>query len=717
MHRAYCKFFKPVYIVASYALFSATSIYALQPIGDISQTPLELTPTVEPNIVILFDNSGSMDFEIMTADAHSSGLFFAPNPDGSSFGSTQPELQITHRADCALIVAAFGGYAYGVKSSINQYEPDASLGTDKANCYVAHEQAWRFRCASFNTLYYDPSKTYEPWPGLRSDDSPYPNASITAAPLDPFLLNSPTVDITSPDPAVTGINAFRYYTCSRDENGNFVQNTETVVDASYPNIQNFANWFSYHRSRHLRAKALFGQFIIGQDNTRIGLTQLNTFVPSLEVEEMNQSFDDEGAKRDLLSALYSLTPNMMTGSDFDDHYVETARYLGCKSNNIFSSSADCPAEASPAGTCQPNHIILASDGFLDEISFTGEDGIGDEDADSSNEFDGGAFVDASSEIFSGSFTFLRTFSDVAISFYKEDLHSGSPLSLEDDVAPTPADLNRYPFDENEPLEASDRLQQHIKAHVATFTVPLLDPEKSLLEFPQNSSLSAQTPFAWLSPIESDIGMLQSLVHAAYSGRGEYISVTDPLEGINSGVQTLTDLVAQGVGSTTPVAINTQGTSANLVIYRTFYDSSSSSGDLTAQEIIINSDGTLNIESNAEPTFLWSAAEQLDVLVGDNGASNSQRNIITYSIDASDGIDFEFDDLDPSQQTQLNQPMPGSLIIGEDRLEFLRGLTALEGTSFDAGQFRVRPETTSTGGGIVHNAKLGTIANAAPVFVG
>ena len=48
------------------------------------------------------------------------------------------------------VAAAFGGYAYGVKSSVNQYEPDNSLGIDKANCYVAHEEAWRFRCAGFN---------------------------------------------------------------------------------------------------------------------------------------------------------------------------------------------------------------------------------------------------------------------------------------------------------------------------------------------------------------------------------------------------------------------------------------------------------------------------------------------------------------------------------------------------------------------------------------
>ena len=726
------------FIVLSAGLVFSSTAIALQSITDVAQTPLELTPTVEPNIMLLLDNSGSMDFEVMTADALSSGLFFAPNPDGSNFGSTEANLQITHRPGCELTAAAFGGYAYGIKSSANQYQPNVPPASNEINCYVADEQAWRFRCASFNTLYYDPTQTYQPWPGLRSDGTPFLDAPIGAAPVDPYQAGSSTVNISNPDIAVTGINNFRYYTCSRDENGIFVQDSETIVDADYVNLQNFANWFSYHRSRHLRAKALLGNFIVNQDNSRIGFTQLNTGASSVEIEEMNQSFTDEGAKRDLLDALYSSSPSDLVNSRFDIRYEEVAKYLAGQSNNIFSSFDD-PAVPAPAGACQPNHIVLASDGFQNGSNggFIGngilDDGFridlgfnnsNNEDLDIDSqpgEFTGEPFADtATSGLFPINTNQVRTFSDVAIRFYRDDLIPSSA----NDVQPTETDINRYPFDNPSSLEPEDRLDQHIKTHIVTYDVPLDSEQELLLQFPENTADGLNPPFAWLSPLESDIGLLQNLVHAAFSGRGEYIQATDPLTGANSGVETLANLVAQGVGSTTPIAINTQGTSNNLVIYRTFFDSSSNSGDLTAQTITISSggtinDSTLNIESDSEPVFEWSAAEKLDTLIGgENGTANSQRKIITYSNSSNDGILFEFDELDAEQQNQLRQPMPGgSLDVAEQRLEYLRGSAAEEGTSFDAGKFRERPETTSTGGGITHFAKLGTIANSAPIFVG
>ena len=76
-HCTYLMIFKHAYIIAIFASISATSAFALPLISDIAQTPLELTPTVETNIVILFDDSGSMGFEVMTADALSSGLVAA----------------------------------------------------------------------------------------------------------------------------------------------------------------------------------------------------------------------------------------------------------------------------------------------------------------------------------------------------------------------------------------------------------------------------------------------------------------------------------------------------------------------------------------------------------------------------------------------------------------------------------------------------------------
>lgn len=698
----------PFLTVAAYAGHS-------QAILDTAQTPLELTPTVAANVMILLDDSGSMDFEVITADALSSGLFFGPDSDGSNFGSTQPELQITHRADCELTAAAFGGYAYGIAApTTNHYTPPINPGDPNLkNCYVADARAWRFRCSSFNTLYYnpDPAVRYEPWAGLRSDGTEFPDVPANAAPLDPYQANSSTVDLTSPDIA-TGIDKFRVYQCGRDGlNGPFVNRSADVVGGDetegvpITDMQNFANWFSYHRSRHLRAKALLGNFIFNQVGTRIGLVRFNfTTQPSLTAEEMNVSAEDDGAKRTLLNALYSTTPEQLSSlvnerSPLHKRHIETARYLECENSDAFPSNPECPAEATPAGTCQTNHIVVATDGFSDRFpfSFSGDEGIGNADADSSNLFDGGAFADSSN------FGLLSTFSDVAISFYKNDIQG----SLTDKVVPTPADINRYPNGPPDEFTTEDELHQHIKTHVVSYDVPFTGGDQDLVEFPPNPF----DPFPWQSPLDTNLGLLQDLVHAAYSGRGEKINANI----ISSdGGQDLAQVVAQGVGSTTPVAINTQATSANVVLYRTFYDSSSNSGDLVAQ--VIDTDGLLETE-NGEPVFMWSAAKQLDELVGENGTSNSQRIIFTYSDNSNDGINFNFDDLDSNQQTQLNQPVPGMLTVGEDRLEYLRGLTTREGSSFDNGEFRIRPETESTGGGIVHNAKLGTIANAAPVFVG
>ena len=88
-------------------------VYALEPIPDVAQTPLILSPTTQSNVVILLDDSSSMDFEVMTADNLSAGLFFAPNPDGSGLSTDT----ITHRPGCELRSAALGGYAYGIVAS------------------------------------------------------------------------------------------------------------------------------------------------------------------------------------------------------------------------------------------------------------------------------------------------------------------------------------------------------------------------------------------------------------------------------------------------------------------------------------------------------------------------------------------------------------------------------------------------------------------------
>lgn len=689
--------------LVSIALTSLSYATGLQPIPDISNTPLELTPTVSANVMILLDDTGSMDFEVITADALSSGLFFGPDSDGSNFGSTDPLLQIKHRAGCELTAAAFGGYAYGMSASTNQYQN---------NCYVADAKSWRFRCSSFNKLYYDPNIEYKPWRGFNNADSEFINAPPTAAPLDPYLANSPTVNLESPA-ASTGIDAFRVYTCERDSDSGqeFINTSGTELDENgnpigseldgipITDMQNFANWFSYHRSRHLRVKAILGEYIFNENNARIGLVKINSDVASnREAEELNVNAV-ESVKRGLLIELYSSTPEKTPSivgeeSPIADRYQQTRNYLACENSSVFPGNPDCPVESVPlaARRCQANHIILASDGFYDRIT-----GVGNNDIDGPRDFDGLPFEDNIS----------NTFADIAISFYEDDLHPDIP----DGVFPELAEINISG------LDTDDRLHQHIKTHIVTLQAAL---KPSVVVMPTLDFENNQTTSPWVNnPRTSDLGLLQDLVHAAVNARGKYIDAEANV--VSASAADLSQAITTSLGSTTPVAINTQATSSNLILYRTFYDSFSNSGDLVAQELTVNTiNGTLNVSDGSSPTFLWSAAKQLDELVEDDGANHSLRTIFTFSNSASGGIDFEFNELDPTQQAALNNPEPARAVplpIGGERLKYLRGLTEREGTSFIDGQFRIRPETDSTGGSIIHNAKLGTIANAAPVFVG
>lgn len=684
--------------LVSVFLTSLTYASPLAPIPDIAKSPLELTPTVAANVMIVLDDTGSMDFEVITADALSSGLFFGPDPDGSNFGSSAPTLQIKQRAGCELKAAAFGGYAYGIAASTNQYQD---------NCYVADERAWRFRCPTFNKLYYDPNVVYEPWVGFRDDDAEFVNAPVDAAPLNPYLANSPTINLVSPDASI-GIDAFRLYECERDLSQKFINTSGMQLDEEgapvgseldgvpIADMQNFANWFSYHRSRHLRIKATLGEYIFNENNARVGLVHING-INNLEAEELNDNAT-EGVKNVLLKRLYSSSPEVtptIVGeeSPIADRYKQTRDYLACEGSDAFSGNPNCPAESAPAGTCQANHMILASDGFYDRIVSGVLSNPKDRDSDESSNFDGAPFADNIS----------NTFADLAISYYEDDLQAG----LADGVVPDAIDKN------NSDLDADDRLHQHIKTHVVTFQAAL-KPDVEV-----SSTLVDPSPWINNNPRRSDLGLLQDLVHAAFNARGKYIDAAAQEVG-NDAAKNLSQVISASLGSTTPVAINTQSISANLVLYRTFYDSVSNSGDLIAQEITVNTNGSLNVSSDGEPSFLWSAAKQLDVLAGDNGAANSQRTIFTFSNSTNDGINFEFNELDATQLVALDNPEPSRAVplpIGNERLKYLRGLTQREGTSFIDGQFRIRPETDSSGGGVIHNAKLGTIANAAPVYVG
>ncbi len=697
-----------IYALVCVVVFSIATQINAGPL-DISNVPLELTPSVAPNVFILSNDSASMDWEILTRDALNGGRFNAPGLDGSGLPT-----EITQREDdgdpgdanCLTESSAAGGYAYIVAFPTNTSSPTVA-GSE--NCFVADDDAWRARSFSFNPLYFDPSKEYSPWSGVDINGNPFGDASITNAPDDPFDPQH-FIDLTlhkaGMDASGNRINGdgFKYYGEWIDANNDGIaQDSEMPQEFLIKNEaalqQKFANWFTYYRKREFVAKAITGRLVAGNSSARIGYATTNQNASNgVAVKLLNQS-PRIGDKKLILDEIYKT--NSIGGSPLRTSLGKVGRYFECLSGDIFNSTSNsnpgdavCPVEAAPTGACQRNATIVITDSTYDGVAPS----VGNADGDNNTDFDGGAFADS----------FSNTLADVAIHYYERDLHS----SLVDDVPVTNIDLNRDPSTPT--LQAGDKLQQHLETNVIGIGLQGIG---TISANPSPPS-SAASP-AWPDPSTLD-GMADDLRHTAFNGRGDFFT-TDDLDQLQTDVQTVFTRAATNESSTSSVAFNTQNITEDTLVFRTFSNLGNNSGELAAQRV--NTDGTFNEDPiTGNPIFEWSAARELDDL------PISSRLILTYSDESPRGGRV-FDavaanGLTNNQKTTLASapsPPPANVsptsAITPIRVNYLRGDTSNEGVSYDDGEMRIRaPRSTSTDN-ITTGGKIGDIVHSAPVFVG
>ena len=146
---------------------------------DLADSPLYLSTSAQPNILFIIDDSGSMDWEIMSLDFSNNLVFTGSQRNGSSPGGSGG---VQHRdsdgdgdVDCAFNSNSVGGYLYGVEFGNNTF------GDDGSDCNTADDRAWRFRNHDFNPLYFNPDRSYKPWAGLNANGLPFVDIPITNA--------------------------------------------------------------------------------------------------------------------------------------------------------------------------------------------------------------------------------------------------------------------------------------------------------------------------------------------------------------------------------------------------------------------------------------------------------------------------------------------------------------------------------------------------------
>lgn len=648
--------------------------------GSISQIPLYVGPSVEPNVLFLVDDSGSMDWGLMTPE--SDGIMYL---SGLDFYYTHP----APGNDWSFVLPS-EEYLINVKGVAAP-----ALGV------------WRAWSHKYNSIYYNPTVTYHPWVGLNSSGTAYGNASITAARVNPYSSTAGTVNLTKKDTSyntdypglgsftVTNFYPARYYTWTdSDANGVVdpgdahtlveITNVATVMTPTPPSsytgsirrtdcaaapvctyaeeIQNFANWFSYYRKRDLTNKAALSLSASEVTGVRMGYATINNNGSvGLKVASMNLN-PITGNKKKLYEKVFKTDSS--GGTPLTTNLRDAGKYFECKSGNILGvSGSNCPIlPASNGGMCQKNFTILMTDGFYNgsspSLSPSNTDGDGNTD------FDGDPYGDS----------YSNTLADVAMHYYERDLST----SLSNDV----------PVWEDSVDQAK---HQHMNTITVAFGVSgTLDPFDTKTPGDPSDTDPTDASFNWPNPGTGDPQKIDDMWHAAYNGRGQFYSATDSTT-LAQGLADAFASVTRGTSSSSAVAFNTTTLDTGSRVYQaTFNPSDNWYGDLVAYEL--EDDG----EIVSSP--VWHASDVLDAMLP------SQRIILTYNDASKQGVAFKtLSDLSTKQQNDLNMSPTGAADgLGQARLDYVRGVR----TDENAGNnFRERTNV------------LGDIVYSNPVYVG
>jgi len=652
------------------AVMSPLSVSAAP--GALADSPLFLQNSVEPNILFTIDDSGSMDWGLMTPETD--GKFFCNGLD------------------------YFNTFA---APDNRDFFTVPSLETLQANGMVApFDGVWRARNKDYNKVFYDPTTTYSPWPGKDKNGNLYKAANPTAAlynPYDPDVgsLNL-TVDMTYQTDWCNTIGSVdntlfpaTYYNWIDSDGDNVVDmedGFETVeiqplrlayvggierrdcalapICTYAEEIQNFANWFQYYRKREFVAKGAYGQIIASARNSRMGMVTLhdNNSV-SRSIRSMNVSPLD-GNKGTLLSRLYNINSNF--GTPLRDTVYESNRYLGCNSNDYFSS---CPAlSAAQGGECQQNFNVVMTDGFYNGFF----NALANEDGDNDTEWDSGPdgpYGDDQDD----------TLADIAMKFYEDDLRTGVANKLN----PPPNSI-----DQNE--------AQHVVTYSVAFGV-----DGTITAMPPNTT----DPFDWPTP-DTNQRRIDDLRHAAWNGRGEYFSAQNPQQLINS-LQGAISSIQGRVGSAASVAFNSGSLSTNSEVYLALFNSERWDGNLLAYRL-----DPLTGDITGTPS--WSAATRLN----NRNLDSNPRTILTY--DGTDGVPFTWDALSEEQQEDFRTNPSGTLeseAAGMARHDYVRGSRDCELSSSGTCFYDDGVDTFASKQFRVRGGRLGDIVHSGPVFVG
>ena len=645
----------------------------------------------KPNIMLTMDDSGSMMFQHMPEETIYAGSFSVASPVGTKSVSMDP-------GDNATLAGFFIGTIAAQRGNTN----------------------WRqkiMRSADTNTVYYNPQVRYQPW-ALAT--SPLPaatasspagrmaNAPVAAAYRDPMNpASGGTVNLTNfrnlsatwcyrdsrsdCTSATESYDPGLYYRLNKDAAGVYL-NPSTAANYTEYSInreltfakvaartdcagaigatgcsqaeerQNFANWFSYYRTRNLLARgALVEAFAESTDTFRVGWGRINQS-SSASIDGVSTTVIQSGVrdftaatKTSLFNWLYALPANGGTplpgAMRAVGQYYSRADTKGPWTDN--PGSVNATADKS----CRRAYHIMVTDGYWNATTTA----VGNSDNTNGSVITGPGrtyqylatrpYKDASTNMLA----------DYAMEYWKKDLRP----DLVNNVVPSAENPAFW-------------------QHMVNFTVGLgvrgtLKPDKLPGGVPDPATdlpaLIAGTK-SWASDEIDD------LWHAALNSRGGFISAKDPAElasAIRDSVGQALQRELREAGVATASAVLQEGNRKYVPLYRT--------GDWNGeiQAYVLDASGQTGAQA-------WTAEARLPAF--------ASRNIHTWRTDtapASSAL-FNWADMGAANQAALGSV---AATYTSSFVNFLRGDRSKEG---DGQPFRER------------KGVLGDFINSNPVLI-
>ena len=629
---------KTLSITSLLVCFTGVSQTASADIG-LPDTPLFLGTSVPLNIFLAMDDSGSMDREVL--------------------------------------ISAAADAAHGSPSVSDQrdFTPDTN-------------QERREACAAYNVSAYDPGITYTPWVGVDEDSNAYADMASAATSAWTVVLENP---YDSTGGTTTDITAHVYYVWTDGDvnangslegieaaDGNYDVDECLGVSVAFSSLTttektNYANYYSYYRDRDHVFKRAASELITNSVSYMGLATQADRNTVGTPISTMTGA-SGAANKDNLLQNLFEITPGSSGGTPLRQQLERVGEYFdtagsdsthnqgGTLGRGLGFNDPSPILTAAEGGECQQNFAIVMSDGYWGGSTPLN---IANNDGDDSSTFDTTPTADSVSD----------TLADVAMKFYELDLDTGLANNVPESTYTDPTTGITY---------TDDNPAQHL----VTYTVSLGLIGNNLTTPVDHDAGTAAPP--WTDPIAGgDEETLDDMQHAAFNGRGLFLSASNTTELIDSLNDALGDIDTRTSVSGSAIAINSTVLKTTSFIFQASFNSVDWTGDLSA--FSLNADGTVNQEE-------WSAAAKLPTVT-----SASDRNHIFTSV-STGGIEFVDTPVNAELVTAIGPLTVGATTYTEAQvIQYIRGDQTNEGAG--ATKLRVRAEI------------LGDVVSSSPISIG